>query len=360
MHELIGEGGMARVHLGVCRGPDGSSQPVVVKRLHDALSLDPAAVRRFRHEARLHAFVRHPNVVAIRDVGRDAEGHFIVLEWIDGLTLHALVGGARRRGVRVDIGVTTKILIDALHGLHAAHSARDFHGAPLGIVHRDASPDNILVGRDGRARITDFGVAKCPGGPSITTEGGFVGKVLYMAPEYLERRTVDGRADVYAIGVVAWVALSGRKPFGDERGVPDDAATRRIPELDPCLRVPPGIARVVHRACRADPDERYASAAAMARELFVAASEADCLGSRDEVGAAVARAMDAARGSLPTLPAPPDALPSPWMDPGIEGSSWLEEDAPTRQVGVRSSEPSRASPTPHTPAPPPRGVPGPT
>ena len=317
---------MARVFRARARDADGTERAVVIKRLRDHLAADPIAVRRFVNEGLLHSHVRHPNVVSIHEVGYDDRGPFIVLAWIDGTSLRALADAARQRGVRLATAVGTRVVVDALRGLHAAHVATDDEGHPLGILHRDATPDNILVGRDGVARIIDFGVAKCTGGQRLTDPGMVVGKLHYLAPEYLDRRPVDARMDVYAMGMTAWVALAGRKPFGNERGVAVDLATREVPDLGACSDVPKSIADVVHRACRLDPNERFSSAGVMAEALEEAARESLALATHADVADAVAAVLrpDEVSGTRSVRPRMDMSSPA-WERLGMDEHVWREE-----------------------------------
>ena len=166
----------------------------------------------FLDEARLAARIHHPNVVSTLDVG-EGEQLYLVMEYIEGDRISGLIKAAARKGERVPVPVTLRIMIDVLSGLHAAHELRDHQGHPLNIVHRDVSPQNILVGVDGVTRITDFGIAKAEARLTVTREGQVKGKMSYMAPEQLSSTNVNRRADVYAAGVVLWEALTGRRLF---------------------------------------------------------------------------------------------------------------------------------------------------
>src|SRR4051812_48938415 len=193
----IGSGGMATVHLGRLLGPAGFSRTVAIKRLHPQFAKDPEFVTMFLDEARLAARVRHPNVVSTLDVVALDEELFLVMDYVPGETLSRLARELRARGESVPPAIAISILSGVLFGLHAAHDARSESGEVLGIVHRDVSPQNILVGEDGVARVLDFGVAKAAGRASQTEAGLVKGKLAYMSPEQLRGEAIDRRTDVY-------------------------------------------------------------------------------------------------------------------------------------------------------------------
>ena len=184
--DAIASGGMATVHLGRLIGPVGFSRTVAVKRLHPQFAHDPDFTSMFLDEARLAARVQHPNVVPTLDVVLANDELLLVMEYVRGEALSRLVRAARERGERLPPRIVGAIASGALQGLHAAHEAVDEKGRPLGLVHRDMSPQNILVGVDGTARVLDFGIAKAEGRAHATREGQVKGKLLYMPPEQLQ------------------------------------------------------------------------------------------------------------------------------------------------------------------------------
>src|SRR5271154_2384991 len=196
----IASGGMATVHFGRLSGPAGFSRTVAIKRLHPNLAKDPEFVAMFLDEARLAARIRHPNVIPTLDVVATEGEIFLVMDYVQGESLSRLIRAAVARGERIPPDMVAALMVGVLHGLHAAHEAKSDHGEPLGIVHRDVSPHNILVGTDGAARVLDFGVAKAIGRSQNTREGQIKGKLAYMAPEQV-RGSVSRRTDVYAASV---------------------------------------------------------------------------------------------------------------------------------------------------------------
>jgi serine/threonine protein kinase len=301
----IASGGMAKVHLGRAVGAGGFERQVAIKTMHPHLSEQADFVTMFLDEARLSARVHHPNVVATLDVQQDDEGIFLVMEFVDGFALHAILGASREEGRALPFELSLRIFLDLLAGLHAAHELTDGDGAPLEVIHRDVSPHNILVGVDGGARITDFGIARAAVRLSSTREGHLKGKLRYMAPEQLGGGKLDRRADLHAAGAVLWEMLAGRCLVnGEDEGAclmeigrPDKASPRtHNPD------VPEPIAAACLRALRLDPEERYATAAAFAEAVEGAAAEAGVVVASPREVSTFVRALKA-RDLSPASPA---------------------------------------------------------
>jgi eukaryotic-like serine/threonine-protein kinase len=268
LYDEIAAGGMATVHLGRLMGAAGFSRTVAIKRLHEGLVRDPEFASMFMDEARLAARIRHPNVVSVLDVVHEAGELFLVMDYVQGESLSRLVR-AVRPGV-MPPRITTTIIAGVLHGLHAAHEATTEHGEPLHIVHRDVSPQNVMVGTDGVGRVLDFGVAKAAHRAQTTKDGTVKGKISYMAPEQLLSEHVDRRADVYACAVVLWEALTGERLFdGDNQG----RIVRKI--LDETVPVPsskvaglrPTLDAAVMKGLEKDPRDRWQTAREFAAAL---------------------------------------------------------------------------------------------
>ncbi len=219
LYGAIAAGGMATVHLGRLIGPVGFSRTVAIKRLHAQFAADPEFVSMFLDEARLAARIRHPNVVPTLDVVATGGELFLVMEYVPGESIGRLARALRERQQTIPLRILSAIMAGVLHGLHAAHEARDERGQPLGIVHRDISPQNVLVGTDGAARILDFGVAKAVGRVQTTRDGQIKGKLSYMPPEQLRGASVTLQSDIYAAGVMLWELVTGQRLFtGDNEG----------------------------------------------------------------------------------------------------------------------------------------------
>jgi serine/threonine-protein kinase len=270
LYGRLAAGGMATVHLGRHVGPVGHSRPVAVKRLHPQFCKDPEFVAMFIDEARLAARIKHPNVVATLDILTMGQELLLVMEYIRGECFSKLLRAARRKNLEPSIGVVGAIASGMLHGLNAAHDATDERGELLNVVHRDVSPQNVMVGVDGVPRVLDFGVAKASARIQITRDGQMKGKLSYMSPEQLQGIPVDRRADVFAAGLVMWEALTRRRLF-----VGEDASDvlRKILKEDvpaPSELVPglsPELDQVVLRALCKDPERRYQNARDVALDI---------------------------------------------------------------------------------------------
>ncbi len=265
IYDEIAAGGMATVHLGRLVGPAGFTRTVAIKRLHPQFAKDEEFSSMFLDEARIAARIRHPNALTALDVVAAKGEMYIVMDYIHGESLGKLL-----RGGPLPLDVASGISTQALLGLHAAHEATDERGQPLEIVHRDVSPQNILIGVDGVARVVDFGIAKAASRVHTTQAGKIKGKLSYMSPQQVQSEDVDRRADIFAAGVVLWESVVGRKLLA--RG---DATIARVLQWqgipDEELQLAPIFLRpIVKRALSRDPAERYSTA----REMAMALAEA--------------------------------------------------------------------------------------
>lgn len=283
LYGKLASGGMATVHFGRLVGPVGFSRTVAIKRLHPEFAKDPQFVNMFLDEARVAARIQHPNVVATLDIVSTEDELFLVMDYVRGESFSRLNRVARKKGLALPEGFAAGVVAGMLHGLHAAHEATDERGKPLKVVHRDVSPQNVLVGVDGIARVLDFGVAKAAARVQVTRAGQMKGKLSYMSPEQLQGRSVDRRSDVFAAGIVLWEALTGQRLFaGDEvRDVLKKIVSETTPppsQWNP--RVSAELDRLVLRALQKDPDLRFQSA----REFAIALEETVPLMSARETG----------------------------------------------------------------------------
>lgn len=283
LHEPIGTGGMASVYVGRWRDGD-AVRTVAVKRPHPHLLSAPAFLAMFLDEARLTLRLRHPNIVQTLEVVVEASNVLLVMDHVHGVALSALLEMDGIREVGVPLNIAVAIVLDVAHALQAAHDAVDDEGAPLGIVHRDVSPHNVIVGADGAARLLDFGIAKAANRLQTTDSGQLKGKLQYMSPEALDGHPIDRRADVYALAAVLWGMLAGCPLItSDSHG----GAVRQIllePFDPPSARAPSTprqVDSVIGRALSRSPALRHASAREFAEDLARAAAPA----SRSEVAA---------------------------------------------------------------------------
>ncbi len=265
----IGSGGMASVHLGQLRSTSGFTRTVAIKRMHAELARSPEFVAMFFQEARLAGRIQHPNVVAALDCVAIDNTAMLVMEYIHGVSLNYLM----RQPAKMPLSIVSAVLVGAALGLHAAHEAVDESGKNLRIVHRDVSPQNILVGIDGIARVLDFGIAKAAKCVQHTRTGEVRGKVSYMAPEQLLGDRVGREADVYSLGVIMWELVTGQRLFPG-KGAGQMLMRMANGPVNSPRRVNPMVApqveAVVLRALARSPENRYRSALQFAEALEAA------------------------------------------------------------------------------------------
>ena len=278
---------MGTVHAARRVGAAGFARLVAIKRIHRHLAGDPEFRAMLVDEARLTASIRHPNVVQALDVVEGDGELAIVLDYVEAVSLAELAHAAVQKGQRLGPATLARILADALAGLHAAHEAKDLSGRSLAIVHRDVSPQNVLVGTDGVARLIDFGIAKAAERVSMTNTGVLKGKLRYMSPEQARRKPIDRRSDLFAVGAVMYECFCGRPVFP---GTTEASilvgllSGEKAPPTSPEGRVlSPAIEAVLDRALAPNLDNRYATAADLQHALVEAIPPA----SHEEVAEAV-------------------------------------------------------------------------
>ncbi|AKU94062.1 serine/threonine protein kinase [Labilithrix luteola] len=262
---------MATVHLARAGShAHGGSRTVAVKllaaRTAERAELAPVLV----DEARMAMRIQHRNVVPLRDVVDEGGEIALVMDYVVGPSLAALVRAAREERKPMPAPIASAIVCDVLAGLQAAHDATDLHGAPLDLVHRDVSPSNVLVGTDGVARVIDFGIAKARGRIQAATRVGEIkGKLAYMAPEQIERARMSPRTDVYATGVVLWELVARRRLFaGDEASILSQILVGMVePATNHATDLGPEVDEVIERAMALAPEDRFASSREMAAAL---------------------------------------------------------------------------------------------
>lgn len=307
-YEVIAElarGGMGTVLLARVAGAGGFTRLYALKLLHKHLMYDSEFVDMLLDEARIAARIHHPNAVAIHEVGfNEQHGYYLVMDYVEGVTLwdvNQQLGPASPGRVKL----CSRIVYDALLGLEAAHTLTDELGKPLNVVHRDMSPQNILVGVDGIARVTDFGIAKAAARISGTTPGQVKGKLAYMAPEQARGKALDHRADIFAMGVVLWEMFTGQRLFkrSKDNETIEALLVKPIPHVrERVPQIPEELDAVVAQALMRDPQHRFASARAMAVALESAARAHGLLADSHDVGNWVrgtfARALETRRQAI--------------------------------------------------------------
>lgn len=259
----LASGGMAAVYIARAQGVAGFERLVAIKVLHAHLAYEEEFISMFLDEARLAARIRHPNVVPTTDINdTGGDGYYLVMDYIEGDHLGGLLGRSAKQGKRLPAPIVSRILLDALAGLAAAHELTDEHGNPMNLVHRDISPHNVMVGTDGIARLTDFGVAKAEVRMSSTRAGQFKGKLSYMAPEQASTGDSTQISDIFSMGIVLWESLTGRRLFRGQTNAQTLAKILQDPIPMPS-EVWPDLApfdAVLEKALARIPEQRFQSA----------------------------------------------------------------------------------------------------
>ncbi len=269
LRSVLASGGMASVYLAHLTGPHGFEKTIAVKRIHPHLVRDRRFVEMFLDEARVAALIHHPNVCAVMDFGEDDGAPYIVMEYLSGESFSSVLKKARKEG-GCPMWLAARVVHDAARGLEAAHELAGPDGRPMGVVHRDVSPQNIFVLYDGVTKVVDFGVARARGRLSVTQTNEVKGKLPYMAPEQYENDAIDHRADVWALGVVLWESTTSRRLF---RAANDAATIARVlhkPIPLPSTVVPEypkELEAIVMKCLARDLAKRYATAEELAEDL---------------------------------------------------------------------------------------------
>ena len=288
----LGRGGMAVLYLARMRSLGGFTRMFAIKRILPHLAADPAFVEMFLEEGRNAARLTHPNLCMVFELGKDRGELFLVMEYLDGVAWEVLAAAAPRD--RAGLALAAGVLAQACEGLHHAHTHRDVDGTPLPILHRDVSPQNLMVSTDGTGRVLDFGVSKIATDPRRTRTGVRKGKLPYMAPEQVRGEPLDARADVWAIGVMLWEALTGERLFDRDTDfltyqAITEAAIPPVTARVPSASYPAAVDRVIARALARDRDQRHASAAELGHDLLLLAVEVGGDPSRAAIAGAVTR-----------------------------------------------------------------------
>ncbi|HTQ43704.1 MAG TPA: serine/threonine-protein kinase [Polyangiaceae bacterium] len=363
-YELLVElaaGGAATVGIAIYRGAAGFERLVVIKRMHRALTKDPEFTAMLMDEARLASSIRHPNVVPVIDVLRVDDEVILVMDYVDSVALSQLLRTAERTGTPVPLPIVSRIVHDALVGLHEAHEAVDIRRQPLGIVHRDVSPQNIIVGVDGSSRVIDFGIAKARSRIARTRAGIIKGKCGYMAPEQVDGLEVDRRCDVFAAGIVMWEAVTGTRLFRgeDEFDEMRRVMTAPIPRPSSLVACSPDVDALLGHALARRTDERFQTALAFARALEHAIPPAPPAAVGSFVEAVCAPELDYRYTRLLGILGPELQKLSP-RTPRPHSHAAAAAPPPSRQATVRLEHAPRTPPAPPTPTPTATATPTPT
>jgi eukaryotic-like serine/threonine-protein kinase len=258
----LASGGMADVLLGRSDGIEGFERHVVLKRIRPEYARDSRFIRMFLDEARVAATLHHQHIVQVHDIGEAAGEYFIAMEYLHGEDVRSMLSAASKRRAHTPLGIAIAIVSAAAAGLHYAHERTGSDLRPLGIVHRDVSPSNILVGYDGAIKVVDFGIAKAAMRED-TQSGSLKGKISYMSPEQCKGATVDRRSDVYALGVVLYELATTVRLFKGENSYLVMEQIVRGKTAPPTVRrpdLPEELSDIIMRALAPDPAQRYATA----------------------------------------------------------------------------------------------------
>ncbi|HSL18134.1 MAG TPA: TonB family protein, partial [Methylomirabilota bacterium] len=338
LEEHIATGGMAQVYKARMLGLEGFQKTVAVKRILPHLTDNEEFVRMFVDEAKLAAQLSHPNIIHIYDLGKIDRSHFIAMEYIEGRDLRSILDLCRERGTQVPVPIALWIVTLLAGALDYAHKKRDFDNRDLGLVHRDVSPQNVLISSDGEIKLCDFGIAKAASKASHTRAGALKGKLQYMSPEQAWGRDIDHRSDVFSLGLVLYEMLTARKVFaGDsELSILEQV---RSPKVEPPSRlvaaIPADVDRVVLKALTPERTERYQSARDLQRDCeailkqqgwepdtaalegFIAALESGATTPREAPRPAPAPAA-AEPGAVAAVQPPVEPPPMPPVQPPVE------------------------------------------
>lgn len=336
-YELItplGKGGMAVVYLARNVGSAGFERLAAVKLMHRNLIADEDFVAMFLDEARVAARLHHPNVAAIIDLGNESGELYMVMDYVEGDTLAAVQRTAINVRRAIPLGIVLRITLDALAGLDAAHELKGPDGAPLHLIHRDATPQNILIGVDGAARLVDFGIARAERRLGLTSVGMLKGKAPFMAPEQLEGRAIDRRADIFSMGVTLWETLTLRRCFPQRAGA--ELLTRSTQTPYRSLReiaahVPQALDTLCAKALAHHPQDRFSTAAAFADALETT-FKSDIATQRETghfMSAVAAQKVSREREAVRALSASDRS--------GTHGAPRARQDTPTARVALPSA-----------------------
>jgi eukaryotic-like serine/threonine-protein kinase len=266
----LNKGGMAQVFLAMLDGPDGFTKTCVIKRILPEYAKDPSFAQMFINEAKVAAMMSHPNIVQVFEFSKEKGEYFLSMEYVSGAPLDRVVRMARKVGLTLGPRVAVEVGIAVANALHYAHTFTRGDGTPLNIVHRDISPDNILVSREGVAKLADFGVVKSDLNTQVTTAGVVKGKWAYMSPQQVASLPVDHRSDIFSLGVILYEVCTGRRLFKGETLASTVTAVMKAEVPPPSRFVPdlsPRLERILLKALAREPKDRYQSASDFAADL---------------------------------------------------------------------------------------------
>ncbi len=265
----IAHGGMAEIFLALQKGERGFEKPIVLKRILPALARDPAFVRMLVDEAHIASTLNHSNLVQVLDLGKSADQYFLALEFVDGWSLEQVRRRAQKAKLKLPLPLALSIVGALCRGLAYVHT-RERNGRPLGIVHRDVTPQNVLLSQHGEVKLADFGIAKAVDRSEKSAAGIIKGKFAYMSPEQTRAAPLDARSDLFSVGTLLYLLVTAKKPFEGANDLDVIMQVRRARPEKPSALVKdlnPDVERLINRALRADPAKRWQSAEQMADRI---------------------------------------------------------------------------------------------
>jgi TonB family protein len=339
--ERIAVGGMAEVWKARMRGVEGFQKTVAIKRILPHMTDNAEFVGMFIDEAKLAAQLSHPNIVHIYDLGKIGRDYYIAMEYVEGRDLRSLLNAARKKGLRLPLGLALLIAARLASALDYAHRKRDFEDREMGLVHRDVSPQNVLLTSDGDVKLCDFGIAKAVSKASHTQVGALKGKLQYMSPEQAWGRPIDGRSDIFSLGAVLFEMVTGERLFpGDsELSVLEAVRQGRIRsprQVDPSI--PPEVDEIVTRALAIEPQDRFASAGEMKQRIEAALAALSPSPGPTDLAAFIQRVLSAEPVVEKSEPAVPPA-PPPFPPAAEEVSARPEPEPPAEMAPVAAVAP---------------------
>jgi serine/threonine protein kinase len=339
--ERVAAGGMAEVFRAKRSGVEGFEKVVAVKRILPHLSDNKEFVEMFIDEAKMVAGLSHPNIVQIFDLGRIEKTYFIAMEYVHGRDLRTILKRAKEKGLRIPLDLSVLVISKVCSALEYAHRKKDEGGQPLKIVHRDISPQNILISFEGEVKLTDFGIAKATSKATDTDRGALRGKLLYMSPEQASGQPLDKRSDVFSLGVVFYEVITDAKPFlgTSEKGILEMVRQCRVEpprSLNP--RVGEKLEQVMMKALEKDPEARYQDASEMYRDLERVLHERQPPASTELARFMEVLFEESEVETVSDTPAPPEAVEEEGIEIDLDSGAAAPQSPPSPPVAAEEPE----------------------
>jgi len=344
----VGVGGMAEIWKAKAQGPAGFEKVLAIKKVLPHLVEDGEFIDMFVEEAKLVATLVHPNIVQVFDFGQVGKlDYFIAMEYVAGSNLAQVIRRLGERGSRFPLEVSLYVVLEACKGLGHAHGKEDLAGNNLGIVHRDVSPQNILVSFGGEVKVTDFGIAKVASALTRTAEGHVRGKLAYMSPEQANTRSVDNRSDLFSLCVVLYELCTGRRLFSGSSSSEIFAKVTgfKVPTDEDLSKIPYEVRSIIKQGLEPDPEARFQDATEMEQALTNALGPDGIVQARHALASVVQRLFDDER-KLELTAADPVPVSPEYAETQAQGSGEVVSSVSARRQVVPRAEPVKAPSTP--------------